>query len=225
MAVKIAKTMGAKVTVLSHSPDKRGNALRLGADDFIPTRYETAFRENARRFDFILDPYRTTQAIRSRSAVLPVAWENITSNPQTFVAGIGYGMEQLHAYGAGPKLVYVDCEILMVWQIGGTLLIAAYGTYLLFLRMRLRGGNWPAAVPERVCIGAAIVALYGGIMLMYGHFFILTTYSHEAPIAYWNLALFGMAVAACSRPREEASVEAEECDTEEPVSAGAVPFN
>jgi uncharacterized zinc-type alcohol dehydrogenase-like protein len=55
MAVKIAKAMGAKVTVLSHSPDKRGDALRLGADDFIPTRYEAAFTENARRFDFILD--------------------------------------------------------------------------------------------------------------------------------------------------------------------------
>src|SRR6266850_5230727 len=54
MAVKLAKAMGAKVTVLSHSPAKRQDALRLGADDFVVTRHET-FERNAGRFDFILD--------------------------------------------------------------------------------------------------------------------------------------------------------------------------
>ena len=34
MAVKIADAMGARVTVLSHSPGKREDALRLGAQDF-----------------------------------------------------------------------------------------------------------------------------------------------------------------------------------------------
>ena len=55
MAVKLAQAMGAKVTVLSHSPAKRQDALRLGADDFVTTRHEEAFEKNARRFDFILD--------------------------------------------------------------------------------------------------------------------------------------------------------------------------
>jgi len=55
MGVKIAKAMGAKVTVLRHSPGKRDDALALGADGFIPTRDEKVFRENARRFHFILD--------------------------------------------------------------------------------------------------------------------------------------------------------------------------
>ena len=55
MAVKLAKAMGAKVTVLSHSPAKRQDALRLGADDFVTTRHEEAFGKNACRFDFILD--------------------------------------------------------------------------------------------------------------------------------------------------------------------------
>jgi len=33
MAVKLAKAMAASVTVLSHSPGKHGDALRLGADE------------------------------------------------------------------------------------------------------------------------------------------------------------------------------------------------
>jgi uncharacterized zinc-type alcohol dehydrogenase-like protein len=55
MGVKLAKAMGAKVTVLSHSPGKRGDASHLGADDFIATRDAEAFAQNAKRFDFILD--------------------------------------------------------------------------------------------------------------------------------------------------------------------------
>ena len=55
MGVKLAKAMGAHVTVLSHSPSKRDDALRLGADDFVATKDEGAFAANAKRFDFILD--------------------------------------------------------------------------------------------------------------------------------------------------------------------------
>jgi len=55
MGVKIAKALGAKVTVLSHSPGKREGALRLNADDFIATRDAAVFQKNAGRFDFILD--------------------------------------------------------------------------------------------------------------------------------------------------------------------------
>ncbi len=55
MAVKFGDAMGAHVTVLSHSPGKRDDALKLGADDFLVTRDEAAFKDNAGRFDFILD--------------------------------------------------------------------------------------------------------------------------------------------------------------------------
>ncbi|HEX9079669.1 MAG TPA: NAD(P)-dependent alcohol dehydrogenase [Desulfuromonadaceae bacterium] len=55
MGVKIARAMGARVTVLSHSPDKRADALGLGAEEFIATRTDAAFKENAGRFDLILD--------------------------------------------------------------------------------------------------------------------------------------------------------------------------
>ncbi|OGQ96887.1 MAG: hydroxyacid dehydrogenase [Deltaproteobacteria bacterium RIFOXYD12_FULL_57_12] len=55
MGVKIAKAMGAKVTVLSHSVNKRSDAMALGADDFVVTSDKNAFTENLKRFDFILD--------------------------------------------------------------------------------------------------------------------------------------------------------------------------
>lgn len=55
MAVKIAKAMGARVTVLSHSPGKKEESLRLGADDFLATGDSQTFIEHALRFDFILD--------------------------------------------------------------------------------------------------------------------------------------------------------------------------
>ena len=55
MGVKLGAAMGAHVTVLSHSPEKRADALRLGAADFVATRDPAAFEANAGRFDFILD--------------------------------------------------------------------------------------------------------------------------------------------------------------------------
>ncbi len=55
MGVKFLKTLGARVTVLSHSPGKRDDAVRLGADDFVATSADDAFEENAGRFNFILD--------------------------------------------------------------------------------------------------------------------------------------------------------------------------
>src|SRR5690606_5377200 len=55
MGVKIAKAMGAHVTVISHSANKREDAQLLGADDFLLSAEEGAFKRNAKRFDFILD--------------------------------------------------------------------------------------------------------------------------------------------------------------------------
>ena len=60
MAVKIAKAMGGNVTVLSHSPGKREDALRLGADDFIATNDPAVFEKNAGRFQLILDTVSAT---------------------------------------------------------------------------------------------------------------------------------------------------------------------
>lgn len=60
MGVKLARAMGAHVTVLSHSPRKRDDALRLGADDFVATGEAAALTSLASRFDFVLDTVSAT---------------------------------------------------------------------------------------------------------------------------------------------------------------------
>src|SRR5437870_288409 len=54
MAVQLANAMSARVTVLSHSPGKRVDALRLGADDLVTTSDSGAFTTNTERLDFNL---------------------------------------------------------------------------------------------------------------------------------------------------------------------------
>ena len=56
----VRSAMGAHVTVLSHSPGKRDDALALGADDFLVTKDEAVFEKNANRFDFIIDTISAT---------------------------------------------------------------------------------------------------------------------------------------------------------------------
>lgn len=55
MGVKLAKAMGAEVTVLSTSMNKEKDARRLGAKYFYSTKDEKTFSELAGHFHFILD--------------------------------------------------------------------------------------------------------------------------------------------------------------------------
>ncbi|MFP2923675.1 NAD(P)-dependent alcohol dehydrogenase [Pyxidicoccus sp. 3LG] len=55
MAVKLATSMGAEVTVLSTSRSKEADARRLGAKGFEVTTEEGVFKKLAGRFDLIID--------------------------------------------------------------------------------------------------------------------------------------------------------------------------
>jgi len=55
MGVQIAAAMGAEVTVLSHSPAKKADALRFGATDYVATAEDGALAAARRRFDFVLN--------------------------------------------------------------------------------------------------------------------------------------------------------------------------
>ncbi len=55
MGVKLASSMGAEVTMLSHSPSKEADAKRLGAHKFILTSDKTQLKSVSKYFDFILD--------------------------------------------------------------------------------------------------------------------------------------------------------------------------
>jgi len=55
MAVKFAHALGAHVVVLTHSPGKKEDALRLGADEVVVSSKADEIKKHAGSFDFILD--------------------------------------------------------------------------------------------------------------------------------------------------------------------------
>lgn len=55
MGAKLASALGATVTMISRSPDKRETALEVGADHFLLSTDEAAMQAAANSFDLILD--------------------------------------------------------------------------------------------------------------------------------------------------------------------------
>ena len=55
MGVKFAVAMGAEVTVLSHSPKKKDDAIAMGAHHFVATNDDGVFKDHAKSFDVILN--------------------------------------------------------------------------------------------------------------------------------------------------------------------------
>lgn len=55
MGVKLAHAMGAEVTVLSRSLDKKDDGLKLGADHFYATKDPETFEKLAKNFDLIIN--------------------------------------------------------------------------------------------------------------------------------------------------------------------------
>ena len=55
MAVKLASSMGAEVTMLSHSPEKEKDATKLGAHHFMLTTDKNHMQELTNTFNFIID--------------------------------------------------------------------------------------------------------------------------------------------------------------------------
>ena len=55
VGVKIARALGAEVTVLSHSERKREDALKMGAHKFVSTHDKKVFAEHAGEYDLIIN--------------------------------------------------------------------------------------------------------------------------------------------------------------------------
>lgn len=55
MAVKIAKAMGAEVTVFSTSPEKEADAKKLGAKHFVLSKDKNNFKALTKKFDLIIN--------------------------------------------------------------------------------------------------------------------------------------------------------------------------
>jgi len=65
MAVKLAHALGAHVVVFTTSPNKKEDALRLGADEVVISRNTEEMRKHKGSFDFILDAVSAEHDINS----------------------------------------------------------------------------------------------------------------------------------------------------------------
>ena len=70
VGVKLAHAMGAHVVAFTTSPDKKDDALRLGADEIIVSRNTNEMEKHAGSFDFILDTVSAAHDINSYLALL-----------------------------------------------------------------------------------------------------------------------------------------------------------
>ena len=140
VGVKIAKAMGAEVTILSRSLRKKDDGLRLGADGYYATSDDTTFDELSRRFDIIvntvsaqLDIGRFLGLLKTGGVLvnvgapaepLPVAAVALMSQRRTFagstIGGISETQAMLdfcaeHGIGADIEVISVD-QINEAWK-------------------------------------------------------------------------------------------------------------
>ncbi|KAJ3020150.1 UNVERIFIED_CONTAM: hypothetical protein HDU68_010324 [Siphonaria sp. JEL0065] len=71
MAVKLASALGANVTVLSRSPSKSDDAIKLGAKNVLITSDAAAFKAATRTFDFIIDTVSAKHDLPAYLNLLP----------------------------------------------------------------------------------------------------------------------------------------------------------
>jgi uncharacterized zinc-type alcohol dehydrogenase-like protein len=70
MGVKFAKAFGAHVVVFTTTPNKREDALRIGADEVIVSTDATEMQKHAGSFDFILDTVSADHDVSAYLALL-----------------------------------------------------------------------------------------------------------------------------------------------------------
>ena len=96
--------------------------------------------------------------------------------------------------------------------------LIAYALFLVTLARRLRLSE-PFADSTRSTVVAAKVGLASGILLIYGHFFLLHVQYSQAPVAYWNWALFGVAIGTVIHAKRPCLSEIAAPIANSPVSA------
>jgi uncharacterized zinc-type alcohol dehydrogenase-like protein len=96
MGVKIAHAMGAEVTLISHSPNKEADALRLGADHFLLSTNKEAMKSARYSFDLIintvavqidLDRYMSLLALDGTMVMVGIPEEALSLRTFTLIAG------------------------------------------------------------------------------------------------------------------------------------------
>lgn len=96
MAVKLAASMGAEVTVLSTSPNKQKDAEALGAHKFIVTKNAAELKSVKSYFDFIIDTVSASHDINLYVSLLRL-------NGTLIMLGIPPEAPELRVYGLVSK--------------------------------------------------------------------------------------------------------------------------
>jgi alcohol dehydrogenase (NADP+) len=71
MGVKFAHALGSHVVIFSTSPNKKDDAIRLGADEVVISKNADEMQKHAGSFDFILDCVSATSACCAAMATSP----------------------------------------------------------------------------------------------------------------------------------------------------------
>jgi alcohol dehydrogenase (NADP+) len=88
VAVKIAKAMGAEVTVLSQSESKREAAALLGADAYYATSAATTFSSLANKFDLIINTVSATINVDAYMSLLALGGVFVNVGAPTEALGL-----------------------------------------------------------------------------------------------------------------------------------------
>ncbi len=81
MAVKFAHAFGAHVVVFTTSPNKKEDALRLGADETVVSRNADEMKNHAGSFDFIIDTVSADHDINAYIALMVILrWSALPQN-------------------------------------------------------------------------------------------------------------------------------------------------
>jgi alcohol dehydrogenase (NADP+) len=135
MAVKIAKAMGAEVIVYTTSPEKVGDAKRLGADDVVLSKDNEQMKRYAGKLHFVLDAVSADHDINAYlnqlridgilvlvgapENPLPVAAFSLIPSRRTFagsmIGGIAETQEMLDF--CGRHNIVSDIELIRIQQI------------------------------------------------------------------------------------------------------------
>jgi len=125
-------------------------------------------------------------------------WLTNSMMVQVLGAGRGRLSDGITTYPG--EVGYVDSEVVWQLQENGLAALLAYGFFLVTLARRLRLYE-PSTDSSRSTVRAAKVGLVSGILLIYGHFFLLHVQYSQAPVAYWNWALLGVAIGTVIRAK------------------------
>jgi uncharacterized zinc-type alcohol dehydrogenase-like protein len=135
MGVKFARAFGAQVVVFTTSPNKKEDALRLGANDVVLSRNQDEMKRHAGSFDFILDAVAadhdinayinllardgTITMVGAPEKPLPVAAFSLIMGRRSFsgspIGGIAETQEMLDFCGAHG--ITADVEVIPIQQI------------------------------------------------------------------------------------------------------------